>query len=177
MYFGNDGGLGALSVVDHIPAQNQAGADLASNVSRAAAMKQLGTLTIDAAQQLANEARAIGARFATFARGLHNSRADKGASEIETLANNIANGHLAAAQSAAVNTPLPPQQVTIQDGGVIPAITGAVSTITHEITRVLDGGNGNTAPPDGMFPPAGNGLPEWALPAAAVVALVWFMRR
>ena len=179
------GQLGAfygLGVIDHIPAQNQAGNDLAAVVSQWAAAKSNGSASTSLGSTLAARARQIGATFASFARSLHNERADRGANEIEALANQIAAGidgdvgKLPAAPSSLQ----PPQQTIVPAGDLISSgVTAITRTIERVIGDVIPGAGPTPGPSDYGLPPQGatSGLPDWLLPAAAGVALVLFMGR
>jgi hypothetical protein len=176
-------GLGATSYVDHIPAQNQAGNDLAAVVSQWANAKTSGAATVSLGTQLADRARQIGATFYSFAISLNNSRATAGANEIRSLANNIGAsidsdvGKLPPAPSVLT----PPQQTVVQ-----PQPTNIVDAGIQAITRTIDRVVGDVIPgavPQGPtdygLPPAApsSGLPDWLLPAAAGIAIVMFLGR
>jgi hypothetical protein len=83
--------LGKLGpTVDHIPAQNKAGADLATTLDQYNAIKNSGGLSMQVISTYAGKARSIGQVFHDYAYGIGSDRAKKGGDEILTLANKIA---------------------------------------------------------------------------------------
>jgi hypothetical protein len=79
------------NLVDHIPAQNQAGADLANVQTRFQAAVSSNTLTEALRAQLAAEALAIGTSFRSYAYSVGTDRARNGGNEIYALAQSISN--------------------------------------------------------------------------------------
>jgi hypothetical protein len=186
MYYGGQTGLGNMGVIDHIPAQNKAGSDLAAVVSEAQGLKSNGQYDAASAQRLSASAITIADTFATWARSLHNSRADAGADQIQKLGHQIAADLLSSASLSPTPAALPPQQV--QYGPTAPpsvadtAIGTAQATITRVIDDVRQGAAQVVAGPDYSVAPAAqpgilSGLPEWAVPAAIGFGLVFFLMR
>jgi hypothetical protein len=173
-------GLGALQAVDHIPAQNKAGSDLAAVVSQAATARNSGNLDQSTAQTLANRAYQIADSFAAFARSLGNSRADAGAAEIERLGHQIGNDILKGVQLPA--PAMPPQQLTYAPEyteqvpvGIVPAIQRTVQTVIRDARQ---GAADIIGGPEYVEARAPSLFPSWMLPAAAgLVGLYFFTKK
>ena len=152
MYEDYDSGyLGAFmkTYADHIPAQNQAGADLAAIVAGYQAVKASGTLNnayIDAAQA---NALAVGQKFYDYTRTIGGSRALAGGDQIMSLAKQIA-GDMDKDRTAITA----PQAAVVPPVAVLPVMPVAPTADAPPTTIVVQ--RPPTTP--GMtFAPAGGG--------------------
>lgn len=150
--------LGA-KVVDHIPAQNEAGATFQNVVSAVAQARAAGGIDANFKAQAKQVVLDAMNKFETFARGLNNSRATAGANEIHSLGMQIAASIDAEPLSPAASAPAPvvsPLPVPIPDP-VPAAPTGTAPPIV---------------PPGGLIPgpTAIEPATPWTLPAVPTTA-------
>lgn len=180
------GPLVSSSSDPRIDAQNVAGAELAAVVSEANARKDSGTLDPGSIQALRDRALAAAS---TFVAGPHTTNGGK---EITALASQIASDVSRMAPSPGAPAPVPfvsapPTPGYVPDiilqpesGGFLDIIGGAAGKVLREVTG---GGGGVWAGPVPANPypvfqaaPA-SGLPDWLLPAALGVGLVYLATR
>lgn len=109
-------GSGGLSG-DHIPAQNQAGAELANIVSTYNQLRAAGGNTTAAVQQLVQRVNTAIANFATVVNQVNTSRARAGLADIQRLS-----GQVIASMVTTSGSPVSPEGYAYAGGGIISGI-------------------------------------------------------
>lgn len=131
--------LAGVGVVDHIPAQNQAGADLAAIVSQFQAARSAGSLTAELAAALASRAANVGMTFYNYTRTIGGDRALRGGDEILALSRQIA-ADIKAAAPAASTAPVSAPTATTPQAPVYTATAPTAPSATGYPSMFSPGG-------------------------------------